>query len=296
MALGRDESHAHRHGPVRPQPRHRGSVDRDLARPVDAAEQRRGHLVPPGAGDAGDADDLAGVHDHVHVVQHVAAQAADLQDDIAPLGGLGVVRDLLELAPDDQLDELVFVQSRHRPGDDVLAVPQHRDAVREPEYLVEVVRHEHDGHAGVRDPPGQLEQPLGLRRGQVGRRLVQDEHLGRVLPGRQRAGHRERRALAHGQAAGRAADIEFVAEFRQRRPCPFALLAPADPAAETGIPDAQGDVVHRVEVVDQAEILVDEPQPERLARLAAAEQQRLTAHLGRSLVGQVEPGQNLDQG
>src|SRR6202043_514739 len=100
------------------------------ARTVGAAEHRRGHLVPPGAGDAGDADDLAGVHGQVQVGQHVAAQALDLEDDIAPLGGLGVVHDVLELAPDDLLDELVFGQSGHRPGDDVLAVPQHGDVLR----------------------------------------------------------------------------------------------------------------------------------------------------------------------
>src|ERR1700723_2200801 len=69
VTLGRDQSHAQGHGLVRPQLGDRGSVDRDLARPVDAAEQRRGHLVPSRAGDAGDADDLAGVHGQVHVVQ-----------------------------------------------------------------------------------------------------------------------------------------------------------------------------------------------------------------------------------
>ncbi len=231
----------------------------------------------------------------VDVVQHVTAQAVDLQDDSSPLGGLGVVIDLLELAPDDELDEMVLRQSRYRPRDDLLAVAQDSDALRELEHLVEVVRHEHDGNAGVRDSPGERVQPLGFGVRQVRRRLVQDEHLGRAVPGGQSAGHGQRGALAHGQAVDRAADVEVVAELGQRRTHALALLPPADAAAEAGVSDAEGEVVHGVQVVDEAEVLVDESQPERLARGTVAQVQWLSVHLGRSLVGKVKPGEDLDK-
>jgi hypothetical protein len=91
------------------------------------------------------------------------------------------------------------------------------------------------------------------------------------------------------------ADVEVVPELGQRRAYALALLPPADTTAEAAVSHAEGHIVHGVEAVDQAEVLVDESQSERLARRPVSEVQRLPGYLGRALVGQVEPGQDLDE-
>ena len=113
----------------------------------DLPGDQRQHVLAPGAGDAGQADDLAGVDVEVDAVHGAAAQAADGEQRLRRShvrlgGGRG-----LDAVADDQLDEPLVIELGHGHGGRQLAVAQHRDPVGELEHLVEVVRDVEDRDA-----------------------------------------------------------------------------------------------------------------------------------------------------
>ncbi len=149
----------------------------DLAEPGDRLDE----LALPVAGHARDAHDLAGAHGQVHPVDRATAVLP--RDDEAGAGEHRIPRFPLRHRrfQDD-------VASRHGAGDllrgglrgdhpvDDTAVPQHGDPVRDRHDLLELVRDEDDGAPVPSQRPKDLEQPVGLLRGEHRRRFVQDEH------------------------------------------------------------------------------------------------------------------------
>jgi hypothetical protein len=135
-------------------------------------------------------------------------------------------------------------------------------------------------HARARalDLAHEVEQPLDLLVWQQCRRLVEHEHALAALPPLQRTDDRHDRAL-HGRGLCQwAVDVELDAEALEQAVGLLFLLAPAD--ASGGAADeaaAERQVVHRVELVHEAEVLMDEAQG---LRHVVADRERLAAELG----------------
>ncbi len=122
------------------------------------------------------ADDLAAAQFEVDAAKcRTGVQArnsqyrfARLTPDAGPQPGLGITT--------HQFQNALFVQSARRlPVADAFAVAQHQDAVTDLLDFGQPVRNEHDPDAGARETPDRVEQILDLRRGERGRRLVQNE-------------------------------------------------------------------------------------------------------------------------
>ena len=167
---------------------HVATVSRDLA--GDQPED----VLPPRAGDPGDADDLPGRDVEVDAVDGVASQAPHGEE--RRRGGAGIARIRgFERVADDQLDEPVVVELADGHGRDLPSVAEHGDAVGEFEHLVEVV-----GDVQDRDPTrsqavDHLEQTLDVLARQRRRRLVEDQQAGTVLPTDECSGDGDRRAV-----------------------------------------------------------------------------------------------------
>ena len=149
---------------------------RAAAQPGD----RLGELALAVAGDAGDAEHLAGVHLQRHVVDGDLpavthrAEPANLQHGSAGRTG-GAVGGQLDRTADHQVGELLARRGlrAHLAGDD--AVAHHRDPVGERHHLVQLVRDEHQPLPGVGHPPQRGEQLVDLLGRQHGGRFVEHE-------------------------------------------------------------------------------------------------------------------------
>ena len=275
------------------------AIDGDLAAALHAAEDQARNCLTARAGDARHAHDLTAMHGEVHAQDGPARDACELEDLRTVLASCRIAAVvLLELAADDQLDELVLGQALDRAGDDVLAVAKHCHRVGHLEDLVEVVRDEDDRDAGVGHAAHELVEALGLGIGEVRRGLVEDEALDGVAALGHRTGDGDSGALGHLQAGDGNSDVDVVAECLQRLARGVALLAPLDRLGEVGlVPRAHRHVVDGVEVAHEAEVLVHEPQADCLAGDRVLEVQGLPAdgHLGAWLRG-MEAGEDLDEG
>ena len=229
---------------------------------------------------------------------HVAtAQAADLEHRSTDFGRLAVGGDL-DVVTDDQLDESHVIELGDGHRRHQLPVAQHRDTIGELEHLVEVVRDVDDRHAPLLQAVDDLEQSMDVVAWQRGRRLVEHEQVGSLLPTDESAGDRHGRALRRRQIVDRCLDVDVLETQHLERFARGAdLVAPADVTAEPGlIAGGEGDVLDGVERADEPEVLVHEADPRGAGGGAVAERQRLTARPGAgTLVGLVVARQHLDQ-
>ena len=148
---------------------------RHLTRVWIGAEDGAHQLGPPGAGDAGKADDFARVQFEGDVVHELGpGDVLDLQQDLAgsriPLG-----IDVLQVAPDHELDQVVHRHFRDLLGVDVTPVLEHRDLVGQLEDLLQAVGDVDDADALGLERAHDLEQLLQILLAQHGRWLVHDE-------------------------------------------------------------------------------------------------------------------------
>ena len=131
---------------------------------------------------AGDADDLARAHvegDAAHGGQPAVVtgrEAGDLQQRLAGLV-VGLLDAQQHVAPDHQRRQRALGRALGGDGVDHLAAPQDGHAVGDVEHLVELVGDEDDRRALLGQRAQDLEQVLGLLRGQHRGRLVEHEHL-----------------------------------------------------------------------------------------------------------------------
>ena len=109
------------------------AVDEHLTDPLDAPGEQAGQLVATGAGQPGDADDLAGVHVEAERGQLGAADGPDRQHrlDIAPRRREPGVRRRLgdQLAPEHQVGEALVGELGHRCRRHPPPVAEHRHTV-----------------------------------------------------------------------------------------------------------------------------------------------------------------------
>ena len=163
----------------------------------DGAEHRAAHagkrleeLALAVAGDAGDADDLARMdrEGRVRDAQHAAGvdhgEILDLEHRRA--GRALALLDLQQHAPaDHRLGELRRRGLGGHEGGDHLAPAHHRDPVGDRHDLAQLVGDQDDRLALRLQRPQQLEQGIGLGRGQHRGRLVEDEDVGAAIEGLQ---------------------------------------------------------------------------------------------------------------
>ena len=251
------------------------------------------HAVP---GEPGDPEDLALVDIEVDAVQPVGAGIPELEHDrrVGSRRHRGPeVR--IDILADHQLGQAAVIDLRHGQRRDYAAGSQHGHAVGDLEDLVEAVRDVENAGASALHLPHHLEQPLDLVVWQHGRRLVEHEHAAPSLPALHRAGNRDDRPLDGRGLGQRSMDVELDIEALEDPVGLPLLLAPADaPRGSADEAAAKREVVHRVELVDEAEVLVDEPKP---GRHVVSERELFALELGaRARVGRVISGQRLDQG
>ena len=228
-----------------------------------AAGEHVRQLVHARAGEAGDAEDLAAVDVEVDAAQPAAADVARLEHDrrVGPRRHRrAVVR--IDLLADHQAREPGGVDVGDGMGGDHAAAAQDGHAVGQLEDLVEAVRDVEHARARAPDLADHREQPLDLVVRQDRRRLVEHEHAAAALPALQRRGDRDHGPLDRRRGGQRAVDVEIDAEAREHAVGLALLLAPAHAAHRSASEAAvQREVVHRVELEHEAEVLVDEAQP-----------------------------------
>ena len=162
-----------------------------------------------------------------------------------------------ERARRDGVDDLFLGRRRPLEERDALTEPQHGDAVRHLEDVVEVVGDDDDAQALLGQAPYEIQHLTRLRHPQSGCRLVEDHEL-RVPHDRLR--HRHRLPLPSGQPRNPLADglQGRDGEIVERRPRSLlhARLVEHDEVVDAFA--AEEHVRDDVEVVGEGEILVDD--------------------------------------
>ena len=142
------------------------------------AEEGAGDLGTTGTDQAGETEDLALLDLEGHVVDGLdGREILDAQNDLVGQRLRGGTRVGGNLAADHHLDDLAHGRRRRLHRANVLAVAQHRDAVRQLGQLRHAVRNEDQARLRAHEVAHQLEQRFRLGRGQGGRRLVHDQDL-----------------------------------------------------------------------------------------------------------------------
>ena len=234
------------------------AVQRDLARGGGPQpHQRLAQLGLPVALHPGHAQDLARpdleghpVHpDPAGLVGH--GQVGHVEHHVAGLGRL-LADPELHVPADHERGELVLGGGR-RPLADHRTAAQHGDRVGDGLDFLELVRDEDDRRAAVLELPDDPEQVLGLRRGQHGGGLVEDQHgrlpdqclddLDPLLDADRQVLHQGVRVYLQAVAVGELAHV-------------LARLAPVEQAGAAGLLDAEGHVLRDGEHGYQHEVLV----------------------------------------
>ena len=110
-------------------------------------------------------------------------------------------------------------------------------------------------------PPDELEQSNRLVVGQCGRRLVEDQHPCLVA---ERPGDLDHLTLAEAQAGHPRLGLDVDTELVEDRLGTGADLLPADETSRAGQP-AEEDVLGNRQRCGVVELLVDHPDPEKIA-------------------------------
>lgn len=175
-----------------PRNRQRLAVQADFARNLAArlgkAAQDLQQLGLAVAGDAGDAQDLAGADGQVDAAQPLDlvaikhAQAADFQHGGAG-PGRGLVHPQQDLAPDHQFGKLRGAGLGGAHAGDHLATAHHADVVGDLHDLAQLVGDQDDGLALIAQPAQDAEQVICLGRGQHAGGFVQDQDVGAAIQG-----------------------------------------------------------------------------------------------------------------
>ena len=159
------------------------------------------------------------------------------------------------LPADHRGDELVLVVVRHRAALRQAAVAQDGDPVADREHLLQAVGDVEHGHALLPEPPDLLQQPVRLRLGERGGRLVEDDDLHRV--GGQDLGDLHQLLGGGGEPLDDGVRADVVqAELVQHGAAPAVQVAAADHPGP-GRQPAHEHVLADRQVRQQAQLLVD---------------------------------------
>ena len=181
-------------------------------------------------------------------------------------------------------------------GGDAHAVAQHRDRIGDAEDLVEVMRDEHHGVAGLGEVPDRSEQLLHIASRQRGGGLVEHDDRRIVVLG-EGAGDGDTRAVGDAELTDRAPNVERGPRSGDEVPGRHPRRLPVDGAAAPArVAPPEHDVLGDAEVIDQSEVLVNEPHVEAVGVARRSELEWLAVHRGRcSGIGLVVPGEHLDE-
>ncbi len=289
----RGDRGAHRTGCDHAAP-HRYAAGIEGLRPVDGLRGR----AAAGPEQAREAHDLAGVHDDVHVLEHVApGEPVRLEHDLALIGP-GLVPETRDpgggrdLPAQHEPDQAQAGERGDRARVDEAAIPQHGHRVADPEDLVEPVRDVDDGDALCPEHRDRGEQAIDLggfeRRG----RLIHDEH---AMP----LGHGARDG--HGllgpeaQVPERPADIHAhpVSRHHGRGAGPHPVEVHEAQAVGRLAPQEQ--VARDAQLGDQVDLLVDGADAGQLRVARPGEMGHLTHEPQLARVGLVDARHALDE-
>ena len=197
-----------------------------------------------------------------HRRERDAPVAVDRGHDCAPLRPRAG-RDGLELAADDEVDDLLDIGLADQPLGDVAALVHDHDAVADHEQVLQPVGDQDDADAAGADLADEIEHGVDLGDRQRRRRLVHDEDQ-RI----ERGGAADRDALA--LAAGEVFDLEPRARrcgcraARACRPRPrasCALSRSGTPRMRRSRLAAEQEIAGDVDRVAEREVLVDHLDP-----------------------------------
>ena len=150
---------------------------------------------------------------------------------------------------------------------------------------------EDDGGAGGAKLAQDREEPIDLRRGQGRGRFVQDQQPGIAA---QRAGDLDDLALRQRELANRPAKIDILAQPVDERLCLGAHRRHVDPEAARLV--AEMDVLGRVQIADQAGILIDHGDAPPAGIGGAGEQRGHAVEAQVPRVRLIGAGENAHQG
>ena len=260
------------------------------------AGQRLDQLALPVAVDARDADDLAGADVHrepAHRVQAAIVAHPQVPHREHRLAGMrGAALDVEQhVAPDHQLGQAALARALAVDRRDLLAAPEHRDAVGDGQHLVQLVRDQDDRRA-ARDQRAQHgEQLVDLLRGEHRGGLVEDQHARLAI---ERLEDLDALLLADAELLDRGVRVDDQAVARRqlahalarRREIELRVLARL--RAEHDVLD---DGHHR----DQHEVLVHHADAEADGIRRARHLDPLAADVDLSLVGAVEAVEDVHE-
>src|SRR5471032_2160621 len=275
-----------------------------LAEEVQLAGGRQAHarqdlhqLALAVAGHDGNRDDLAGAQREADIGQQLdlllvlQLQVLDVQHRRARI--VGRARQVVFNWPaDHHIGQFFFGGAGRRHGADHAAAAHHGDGVGDVEDLLQLVRDQDDGLALFLEQAQDLEQRLGLLRGQHGGRLVQDQDVGAAVDLLENL-HALLRAHRQVVDGGQRIDVEAVAgaDLAQLRLDGGALGLELEAAFA-----AQHHVIEHGHVLDQHEVLVHHADAQRDRFLAVADVARLAIEQDLPAVGSVVSVQDAHQG
>ncbi len=270
---------------------HLPGLDRALA------GQRLDELALPVAGDAGDADDLAGPDHQIEAGHRLAAlvvldmQAGDFQH-------LVVARRLYARgagAHDGVADHHRRHFARRQLADlaaaDFYAAPQHADVVAERLHFAELVGdHQRGDLAAMRHAFQQAQNLIGLAGRQHRGRLVENQE---ALVEIEQLEDFELLLLAGGERGDGTVERHAERHARQELFEHGAFLAPVDDLRRIGAADDQ--IFGGGERRHQREMLIDHADAERLSVLGIGDSYLLAIEFDLAFVGRVETHDAFDQ-
>ena len=248
-----------------------------------------------GAGNAGDAQDLAGVSGEAHVAEALDPQAVvdgqalhrQPQLHVHRLGAVDVQGDAV--AHHHVCQGLLVGVPGHDVAD-VLSLAQHRHPVGDLQHLVELVGDDDEGLSVGLHVPHDLEEPVRLLGGQHGGGLVQDQDLGAPV---EDLDDLHRLLLGDGHLVDLLIQIDLKTVF-------FADLG--DPLAgrlqihAARLLQAQDDVLRGGKDVHQLEVLVDHADPQVIGVLGGGDRDRPVVDVDLARVRVIDPGEHVHQG
>ncbi len=227
-------------------------------------------------------------------MQRLVARAAQPQGHVADVLRSGALREVVgQHAADHHLHDLAHAQLLRQRRGHLLAVLQHRHPLGQLEHLDQSVGDEDDGDAPRPEPVDQVGQHRHLLRGQGGRRLVHDEHLGIVA---ERLGNLHHLLLGHGKRAqhGRRADQALRFQPLQHGARVLFQLAVVDDAEAVRFAP-QEDVLHHRALRQQVKLLIDDADAGVLRLRRVVEDDRRAVEQDGPAVRPIGPGQHLHQ-
>ena len=265
---------------------------------TDPASQRsmpkiaRATSVRPAPTRPGEGDDLAAPDVEGDVGEDaLARQPLDLEHD-APRLGRHLREQRVHVAADHRPDHRLDRQLADRLRQDVATVAHHGDALADREDLLEPVRDEEHRVSARPQRLDDAEQPVDLRAGERGGRLVHHDHA-RVRG--QRLHDLDQLLVGDREPARETVRVEPDAELVEDGGRLAAHPPAVDAAEALERLRADEDVLGDAQVGEERRLLEDDRDPRRLRLLGVVEDRLLAVEHEPARVGPVDAGEDLDE-